>query len=117
MEESMLRWFGESNMDNVSEVGGKGASLGEMFQALHENGVLVPNGFTVTVSAYAAFVDTPAPEGAWMGVAEVEDMPGLREKAVACATLREAITTCFEGADTSDHLEMHARTAMVRALI
>ena len=67
MEESMLRWFGESNMDNVSEVGGKGASLGEMFQALHENGVLVPNGFTVTVSAYAAFVDTPAPEGAWMG--------------------------------------------------
>ena len=104
-------------MDNVSEVGGKGASLGEMFQALHENGVMVPNGFTVTVNAYAAFVDTPVPEGAWMGVSEVEDMPDLREKAVACATLREAITACFENADTGDHLEMHARTAMVRALI
>ena len=113
----MLRWFADSNMSHVAEVGGKGASLGEMFQALHENGVLVPNGYTVTVNAYSAFVDTSVPEGAWMGVAEVEDMPGLREKAVACTTLREAITACFEDADTSDHLEMHARTAMVRALI
>ena len=67
----MLRWFADSNMGHVAEVGGKGASLGEMFQALHENGVLVPNGFTVTVNAYAAFVDTSVPEGAWMGVAEV----------------------------------------------
>ena len=49
--ERMLRWFAESNMENVGEVGGKGASLGEMFQALHENGVQVPNGFTVTVNA------------------------------------------------------------------
>jgi len=113
----MLRWFGESSMEDVNQVGGKGASLGEMYQALHENGVLVPNGFTVTVDAYATFVDTPVPEGAWMGVAEIEDLPGLREKAVASKTLRDAITTCFDGADTSDHLEMHARTALVRALI
>ena len=115
--EKMLRWFVESNMENVSEVGGKGASLGEMFQALHDNGVQVPNGFTVTVSAYSDFVDTPVAEGSWMGVAELEDLPGLREKAVVCKTLREAITTCFEDADTSDHLEIHARTALVRALI
>lgn len=115
--EKMLRWFAESNMENVGEVGGKGASLGEMFQALHENGVQVPNGFTVTVNAYSDFVDTPVAEGSWMGVAEIEDLPGLRERAVACKTLREAITTCFEAADTSDHLEMHARTALVRALI
>jgi len=104
-------------MDNVDEVGGKGASLGEMFQALHNNGVLVPNGFTVTVSAYTTFVDNPVSEGAWLGVAEVEDLPGLREKAVDSKTLREAIITCFDDADTSDHLEMHARTALVRSLI
>ena len=113
----MLRWFGESSMDDVNQVGGKGASLGEMYQVLHRNGVLVPNGFTVTVEAYSTFVDTHVPEGAWMGVAEIEDLPGLREKAVACKTLRDAITTCFDGADTSDHLEMHARTALVRSLI
>ncbi|MEE2812757.1 MAG: PEP/pyruvate-binding domain-containing protein [Candidatus Thermoplasmatota archaeon] len=113
----MIRWFADASMEDVEEVGGKGASLGEMYQALHENGVLVPNGFTVTVQAYATFVDTLVPEGSWMGVADADDLPGLRDKAASCATLREAITTCFDGADTSDHLEMHARTALVRALI
>ncbi|MDP6899977.1 MAG: PEP/pyruvate-binding domain-containing protein, partial [Candidatus Thalassarchaeaceae archaeon] len=113
----MIRWFADASMEDVEEVGGKGASLGEMYQALHENGVLVPNGFTVTVQAYATFVDTVVPEGSWMGVADDGDLPGLRDKAATCSTLRKAITTCFDGADTSDHLEMHARTALVRALI
>jgi len=117
IENRMIRWFADAGMSDVGEVGGKGASLGEMYQALHENGVLVPNGFTITVHAYADFVDADVPEGSWMGVAEAEDLVGLREKAVACGTLREAVTACFEGADTHDHLEMHARTALARALI
>ena len=79
IENRMIRWFADAGMSDVGEVGGKGASLGEMYQALHENGVLVPNGFTITVHAYADFVDADVPEGSWMGVAEAEDLVGLRE--------------------------------------
>ena len=33
-------------------VGGKNASLGEMYHSLKEKGVLVPNGFAITAAAY-----------------------------------------------------------------
>ena len=39
------------------QVGGKSASLGEMYQALTPKGVRVPNGFAVTASAYFYFLD------------------------------------------------------------
>ena len=104
-------------MDDVLVVGGKGASLGEMYGALHKRGVLIPNGFTVTVEAYHQFVDTPVVEGAWGGVAEVEDVPGLRERVVSQTTLRSALNMCFADANHEDHLEMHSRTSLARALI
>jgi pyruvate,water dikinase len=69
----MVRWFADAGMADVAEVGGKGASLGEMYQALNGDGVLVPNGFTVTVEAYAQFVDAKVVDDAWMGVAEAEE--------------------------------------------
>lgn len=112
-----IKWFSECTMDDVEAVGGKGASLGEMYRALHKRGVLIPNGFSVTVDAYHQFVDAPVSEGAWGGVAEVEDVPGLREEVVTQPTLRAALNACFANADHEDHLEMHSRTALARALI
>ncbi|MFB1034959.1 MAG: PEP/pyruvate-binding domain-containing protein, partial [Sinobacterium sp.] len=49
---SYIRWFKELNIDDVSSVGGKNASLGEMFQNLTVEGVRVPNGFAITAQAY-----------------------------------------------------------------
>lgn len=117
VEREFVKWFAESGMDDVMEVGGKGASLGEMFQQLDSQGVPVPNGFTVSVAAYADFVDSEVDSNRWSGVSEAEGLPGLREKAMSAKTLRQAIHTCFEGADLNDHLEMHARTALTRSLI
>ena len=74
MSAKQIKWFSDCTMDDVLLVGGKGASLGEMYRGLHKRGVLIPNGFTVTVDAYHKFVDTPVVEGAWGGVAEVEDV-------------------------------------------
>jgi pyruvate,water dikinase len=45
-------WFKELNIDDVSSVGGKNASLGEMYQNLMSEGVRVPNGFAITAQAY-----------------------------------------------------------------
>ena len=47
-----IRWFNEISIDDVPLVGGKNASLGEMYQNLTAEGVRVPNGFAVTATAY-----------------------------------------------------------------
>ncbi|MDD4251420.1 MAG: PEP/pyruvate-binding domain-containing protein, partial [Candidatus ainarchaeum sp.] len=50
---SNILWFNEVSMKDVDQVGGKGASLGEMVQ----NNFPVPNGFVVTSKAYFDFLD------------------------------------------------------------
>jgi pyruvate,water dikinase len=52
-----VRWFEDLDSDDVSLVGGKNASLGEMLQALKEKGVRVPDGFATTADAYWAFLE------------------------------------------------------------
>jgi pyruvate,water dikinase len=50
------RWFNEIGIGDVSLVGGKNASLGEMVRELSAKGVKVPNGFAVTAEAYRYFL-------------------------------------------------------------
>jgi len=57
-----IKWFRELSMDDVALVGGKNASLGEMYRHLTQKGVRVPNGFSVTAEAY---VDVLKRSGAW----------------------------------------------------
>jgi pyruvate, water dikinase len=47
-----VRFFSEIGLDDVSLVGGKNASLGEMYRELSSVGLLVPNGFAITAPAY-----------------------------------------------------------------
>jgi pyruvate,water dikinase len=47
-----VRWFEEIRIEDVSLVGGKNASLGEMYRELASRGVKIPNGFAVTAEAY-----------------------------------------------------------------
>lgn len=47
-----IRWFEELSNDDVALVGGKNASLGELYQQLVPAGVKVPNGFAITAEAY-----------------------------------------------------------------
>ena len=53
---SYIRRFGELGIDDVPLVGGKNASLGEMYQALSGEGVKVPNGFATTAQAYRDYL-------------------------------------------------------------
>jgi pyruvate,water dikinase len=52
-----ILWFEEIGIDDVPLVGGKNASLGEMYQALTPQGVWVPNGFAITAAAYHSFIE------------------------------------------------------------
>jgi pyruvate,water dikinase len=65
-----IRWFGELGVDDVPTVGGKNASLGELYQSLTPLGVNVPNGFAVTAQAYR---DTLTASGAWAELADLLD--------------------------------------------
>ncbi|MHB8742608.1 MAG: phosphoenolpyruvate synthase [Sulfuricaulis sp.] len=47
-----IRLFSELGIQDVPLVGGKNASLGEMFRHLSAEGVRVPNGFATTADAY-----------------------------------------------------------------
>ena len=57
-----IRFFEEVGIDDVPLVGGKNASLGEMYQKLSDRGVRVPNGFATTAEAYRYMLDRA---GAW----------------------------------------------------
>jgi pyruvate,water dikinase len=52
----LTRWFETLTSNDVSNVGGKNASLGEMIQSLKEEGVHVPDGFATTSDAYWIFL-------------------------------------------------------------
>jgi pyruvate,water dikinase len=49
-------WFDKLRMIDVSSVGGKNASLGEMISQLTQAGVRVPGGFATTAEAYRDFL-------------------------------------------------------------
>ena len=78
-----IRTFGEIGLDDVPLVGGKNASLGEMYRNLTSVGVKVPNGFAVTAEAYSQVLEQA---NAWGSLHEAldglkpDDMDDLRRR-------------------------------------
>lgn len=52
-----ILWFSEITNNDVSLVGGKNASLGEMYSTLNKKGVAVPNGFAITATAFRYYIE------------------------------------------------------------
>lgn len=52
-----VKWFNEIGIDDVGSVGGKNASLGEMYQNLVPQGVRIPNGFAITAESYFKLIE------------------------------------------------------------
>ena len=71
-----IRFFSEIGIEDVPLVGGKNASLGEMFRELTPKGIAVPNGFAITAEAYRHALETA---GAW---------PALKETLVGLDVVR-----------------------------
>ncbi|PHS32915.1 MAG: phosphoenolpyruvate synthase [Sulfurovum sp.] len=53
-----IKWFNELGIEDVDLVGGKNASLGEMYQKLTHKGIRIPNGFAITAEAYRYILDS-----------------------------------------------------------
>ncbi len=113
----LTRWFSESNIEHTSTVGGKGASLGEMFQNLSALGVRVPNGFSLTTEAFHRFIHSEIPSATWNNVGAQQEVEDIRENAIVCSTLAEALEVCLRDADLSNHLALNGRAALARSLV
>jgi pyruvate,water dikinase len=77
-----IRWFRDIGLRDVASVGGKTASLGELYR-LADAGVRVPNGFALTADAYR---DAQTAAGAWDALHRLLDRLDKRQvKALARA--------------------------------
>jgi pyruvate,water dikinase len=89
--EAYIAWFEDLTISDVDIVGGKNASLGEMYRNLTGRGVNIPNGFAITAKGYRHFLGEA---GAFERIREILD-----------------------GLDTSDMDNLSDRGSKIRALI
>ncbi len=54
----LVLWFDQLGIEDIPLVGGKNASLGEMYRLLVPKGVKIPNGFALTATAYRYFLNS-----------------------------------------------------------
>src|SRR5690554_2509893 len=54
--EALIKTFDEIHISDIAQVGGKNASLGEMYNEMAAEGIEIPNGFATTALAYWTFL-------------------------------------------------------------
>ncbi|WP_201353459.1 phosphoenolpyruvate synthase [Hydrogenimonas urashimensis] len=86
-----VRWFSEIGIEDVPEVGGKNASLGEMYRNLTQEGVRVPNGFAVTATAYRHYLQANRLEEKLHGYLDGLDYDNVEALQKAGEACRKAI--------------------------
>jgi pyruvate,water dikinase len=91
LKNKFVHFFKELGIKDVAQVGGKNASLGEMYSHLTAKGLRIPNGFATTASAYNYFLEST----------------GLKKK----------IQKILAGLDTKDVRDLMKRGAAIRKLI
>lgn len=84
---SNVLWFNQVTMNDVNQVGGKGASLGEMVQ----NNFPVPNGFVVTSEAYFKFVEETGIKNTIITKIDAIDVENTAELEAVTKDIRELI--------------------------
>lgn len=89
-QQGYIRWFKELCNDDVAIVGGKNASLGEMYRELSDQGVPVPNGFATTADAFREVIAAADIEKQLRSILEglnVEDSNQLEQCGERCREL------------------------------
>ena len=113
---SLIRWFEDIGIEDLPLVGGKNASLGEMYCELASQGVKVPNGFAITAEAYRAFLRETKLDGKIKEILQdlnAQDIENLRQRgrrvrqAILAASLpahlERAITDAYDRLSAGDH--------------
>lgn len=80
---AFVLWFDQIGIDDVPLVGGKNASLGEMYKNLTAKGVNIPNGFAITAHAYKFILEKAGIEEEIKDILsdlDVDDVENLAER-------------------------------------
>lgn len=91
-EKDYIRWLDRVTLDDISLVGGKNASLGELAGSL-STAIKVPEGFAVTAEAYRDLLES---NGLWPGMAKIledTDWSDMESAARMSGRLRAMVTT------------------------
>ncbi len=107
---SYVRWFESLGLQDVPLVGGKNASLGELYRKLAAQHVQVPNGFALTVQAY---YDALHDAGAWSLLHQLLDGLDVTDVALLAGRAAEARRLVY-AATSADGLRMQITDAYRR---
>lgn len=89
-----ILWFDEVNMKDVGLVGGKNASLGEMYQELTKKKINIPYGFAVTAYAYQHLLEQAGVEEHIKQALEGLDVKDMRNLSKRGKKVRDIIKKC-----------------------
>jgi pyruvate,water dikinase len=103
MADSDVGWFRDIRLQDIAVVGGKNASLGELYSALADQGVRVPNGFALTAPAYR---DALSAAGAWAELHRLLDTVDKSRVDQLARSAAEARAIVFDATGT-DRLRQH----------
>ncbi len=100
-----LKFFEELSIDDIPEVGGKNASLGEMYRHLKPQGVNLPNGVATTADAYRYFLQEAGINQAITDTLEGLDVTNMHELAACGKAIRDIITNANLPADFEEEIK------------
>ncbi|MFA5127449.1 MAG: phosphoenolpyruvate synthase [Patescibacteria group bacterium] len=86
-----ISWFKDLTIKDIPTVGGKNASLGEMYAKLTAKGIVVPNGFAITAEAYRAHMKENDLEGKIKKLMSGLNARNVRDLAIAGNKIRQMI--------------------------
>ena len=89
-----ILWFDQLAIEDVPLVGGKNASLGEMYRSLASKGVNVPNGFAITAYAYKYLLEKAGVEDEIKQILSDLDVNDVNNLAERGRKVREIIRNC-----------------------
>lgn len=86
-----IKFFSEVDLGDIAQVGGKNASLGEMYQNLAPKGINLPNGFATTSDSYYEFIEQ--------------------------AGIKDSIQRVLDGLEIHNMRDLKRRGAKIRAIV
>ncbi|MFA5003779.1 MAG: phosphoenolpyruvate synthase [Candidatus Saccharimonadales bacterium] len=99
-----IKFFKEISLPDIPEVGGKNASLGEMYRYLAPKGINLPNGFATTSQAYFYFLDQTGIAQKIDEILRGLDVKNVREVAKRGAKIRAIIIKAKLPKDFEDEI-------------
>ncbi|MFH1339711.1 MAG: phosphoenolpyruvate synthase [Pseudomonadota bacterium] len=99
-----IRSFLGLGLNDVGLVGGKTASLGELYSTLASEGVAVPNGFAITADAYRDALSQPGVADELHRLLDGLDKRNIKKLAAAAARARAVVYKAMDTAPIRDEI-------------